>query len=205
MESDDAETESGEAVAETTAATVGEAEPSPVEPVLPMKMVDATTPPADMWLDGRTVNVTVYVYKNRLNDSFHACEVEPYDYNRMIRQAIAEGAMVAELFPDDLVYSQHDFGSGWTIPTTRQLDRYRSDASVFNRTAGGFVVQPLLLKQRLLAGHLTRLGETAIERVTDDRGRIQLTESSEDLLERLHPSIVDAIYEKYLAVASIRI
>lgn len=95
----------------------------------------------------------------------------------------------------------------WSVPTKAQIDGYRDRSSRYNQAARAILVQRAKLEELLIQSHLLemKLGSEGHQTVVDlqrDKKGI-LTAASVAHVNRLHPSVIDMMFAKFVDEAAL--
>lgn len=184
--------------AEISPAEIPPAEIPPAEEVADRPLfVDDGSLPKEIWIDpSKTVIVTIYAYKDVLNKELISIQNNKVEG---IQDAVDKG-LIAEC---PITFK-------FTIPDFRAFERYKSDSQVWSNSVSNFVVDASKVKQKILRFHLEEVdlldektGEPIVLRHETIKGKRCLSDESEELLSRLHPSVLGMALEKYKTVACI--
>lgn len=148
-------------------------------------------PPAFLWLgdEPNRVTVTIYAYKDRKTGKLRTLTLDVLSGSR------------------DLRLIEYPIETVWTIPTKDQLEQYRQRASQYDGRARAVLVQRPSMQDLLFRYHLQEIKITQpgtdhqIQLERDRRGR--LTDATMELIKKLHPSVLDLLFQKYLDDAAL--
>ena len=89
----------------------------------------------------------------------------------------------------------------FSMPSSSEMENYRISSSVYNADARNLVLQKPILRRLLLVNHLKSVDIPGVQIEHDKRNR--LTTESEEVLDTIHPSIVDMLILKFQDKASL--
>jgi len=102
---------------------------------------------------------------------------------------------------------EHDVEARWTVPSRRQMEEYRREASILNRQNGLVMVDEIRLSDEVVANHLKKIlmdgKEIKLEESKDILGR--LSQDSLEMLKRMHSGFYDTFYAQYCSEACLLI
>jgi len=140
-----------------------------------------------IWLDDTLLKVRIYTYMKE-------------DKLILLTQTQLTSEGVRELELVEGVVEAH-----FSLPTKKEVDRYRERAQRWNEEAQGLLISKTRVRNLLTRYHMKKLivlGEdTGVE--SDENGA--LTIESEKKMEKLHPSILDFVMFKYENEAALTI
>jgi hypothetical protein len=94
---------------------------------------------------------------------------------------------------------EHDVESRWTIPSRRQMEEYRREASVLNQQSGMIMVDEMKLSDEVVMNHLKKLfmdgKEIELNESPTKPGKI--TKRSLEKLKEMHSGFYDTFYTQY--------
>lgn len=147
-------------------------------------------PPEWLWLTGsEELSITIYAYKdgpsNRLLGFFLSPNL-PYRIHGII---------------------EYPMESKWTIPDKTKLDNLREESSNFRPALGRTILNKTVFTENLIRNHLVSLdieGPDKTSKLKLDRDRKgRLTNETMELLNKLHPSVLELLCTKFLNETSI--
>jgi hypothetical protein len=149
------------------------------------------TPPELLWISegSNTVLSTIYIYTDKDTKRLRTILTQPSPDLRL------------QGMPEFVVETM------WSVPTRVQMDGYRESASRYNVAARAVLVQRGLMEDLIIKNHLLELKTgsegnwTQVELVRDKKGK--LTSVSMETLNKLHPSVMEMIFAKFLDEAAL--
>jgi hypothetical protein len=152
-------------------------------------------PPEFLWItEGENeVRVTVYAYKDEETGRLRSLTTEP---------SLALRALGMIEYPIE---------STWTIPTKAQLETYKREASLFDRSLMRTLVDRSAIQTAVIEIHLRELkvhvpaaegSEPQLIQLTRDK-RGKLTKVTMKLLQSMHPSAQELMFTKFVEDASL--
>lgn len=142
--------------------------------------------PVGLWVtETPTISVKVYAYKN-LRDG----KLFFFSSTRLVEPR------KKELEENGVFLEEFEIPAEFTIPDRKQIDRYRERSSSLHEASGQMMINKSGMRRSVIRYHLTKLGlpnpETG-EPLQIDRDSGKITRKVEDLLENLHPNLVDML------------
>lgn len=83
----------------------------------------------------------------------------------------------------------------FSMPSSSEMENYRISSSVYNADARSLVLQKPILRRLLLVNHLQSVDLPGVQIEHDKRNR--LTTESEEVMDTIHPSIIDMLILKF--------
>lgn len=142
--------------------------------------------PLGLWItDDPSVKITVYVYKNLRDGKLFLFLASPLTEERK-----------KELTVGGIHLREFEVPAEFTLPDRKQVDRYRERSSTLHESSGQMMISKSGMRRSLIRYHLLSLGlphpETG-EPLQIDRESGRMSREVEDLLENLHPSLIDML------------
>jgi hypothetical protein len=153
------------------------------------------SPPDWLWVEeGKAlVDVEIYAYKDPVSGKLKAVSQDPSTPLRAV----------------SLI--EYPIKSQWTIPTKVQLDSYRERSKTIDRTllrtlVDRFQVQEYVIRYHLMDLKIHHPAESGKEPSLillkrDKRGR--LTDETLDMVKRIHPTVLELLWAKFMEEASL--
>jgi hypothetical protein len=135
---------------------------------------------------------SIYLYQDPITNKLRSVQMDPSPTLR------------------ELKFIEYSLDAVWTVPTTAQMDSYKLEASAYDVRARGLLIDRPSLREVLLRHHLKEikikkegeeLGQSLIELKRDLDGKI--TTSTMNQLKKIHPSVTELIYVKFVEEAAL--
>lgn len=146
--------------------------------------------PTGLWVtDMGIVKVCVYLYKNLRDGKLFFFTTTPLTEAR--KKELSEGGIHLKEF---------EIPAEFSVPDRRQIDRYRDRSSSLHEASGQLMISRSGMRRCILRYHLLNLGlpnpETG-EPLQMERESGRISKKVEDLLEKLHPNLVEMLVSQF--------
>ena len=160
-------------------------------PLDPVSTNHDQAPPELLWISEGSdfVISTIYIYQDPVTRRLKTILVEPV-------QELKDQGMIE--FPVE---------TRWSVPSKTQLDSYRERSARFNTAARAVLVNRGMVEDFIIRNHLLEIkigpedNQKSVELTRDKKGA--LTNESMRVINKLHPSVIDLIFAKFVDEAAL--